>query len=105
MMYILHEPYLYLESSYLYAFLRFTFIPQTFHLSMKPLLTLIRRIIGSISLLSIGIAGLGELKPNIERATKYIKSLSLLPYVVALRYKEYELVVNSSVHLYHILMS
>jgi hypothetical protein len=54
---------------------------------------------------AIGIAGLGELKPNVERATKYIKSLSSPLYVVALKYKEYKLVVNSSGHLYHILMS
>ncbi len=47
--------------------------------------------------IAIGIAGLGELKPNIERATKYIKSLSSPLYIVSLKYKEYQLVEKQDI--------
>lgn len=47
--------------------------------------------------IAIGIAGLGELKPNLERATKYIKSLSSPLYIVTLKHKEYKLVEKPSV--------
>lgn len=43
---------------------------------------------------AIGVVGLGELKPNLERATKYIKSLSSPLYIVALKQRAYELVLH-----------
>ncbi len=46
---------------------------------------------------AIGIAGLGELKPNVERATKYIKSLSSPLYIISLKQKNYKLIKKDGV--------
>ena len=41
---------------------------------------------------AIGIAGLGRLSPNLERATRYIKSLSSPLYIVSLGQRTYKLI-------------
>ena len=43
---------------------------------------------------AIGITGKGNLEPNIERATKYIKALSSPLYVVTLKQKDYKLIMK-----------
>ena len=43
---------------------------------------------------AIGIAGKGDLEPNLERATKYIKALSSPLYVISLKERKYK-VFNS----------
>ena len=40
---------------------------------------------------AIGIAGKGDLEPNLERATKYIKELSSPLYVISLKERKYRL--------------
>lgn len=44
--------------------------------------------------IAIGIAGKGDLEPNLERATKYIKALSSPLYVISLKERKYK-VFNS----------
>ncbi len=39
--------------------------------------------------IAIGIAGNGDLEPNLERATKYIKALSSSLYVISLKERKY----------------
>jgi hypothetical protein len=41
--------------------------------------------------IAIGIAGKGDLEPNIERATKYIKALSSPLYVISLKERRYKM--------------
>ena len=41
--------------------------------------------------IAIGIVGKGDLEPNSERATKYIKALSLPLYIILLKERKYKL--------------
>jgi hypothetical protein len=44
--------------------------------------------------IAIGIAGKGDLEPNLERATKYIKALSSPLYVISLKERKYKVFNN-----------